>query len=157
MRQALARTLLLMRDHLDPHVTDDELVEALTGVTVSIRCSADCARTHAGQTALITLCALLARSGHRIYFDAPDGPLIGSQPPARMRSLHGVIAEVAAELPNHPGTTLGLPTSADLEILLGSTAPSGTAHQSIALGWGRWAASLGPGGLGFSEHEWPIG
>lgn len=157
MRDALDRTLLLMRDHLDPKVTDAELLAALAGVTVTIRSDAECAATHAGQSAIITLCALLARSGHRVQVDAPDALLSGLQPPARQTRLHTAIAEVASELPLHPGTTITHCALADIEFLLGGAEPSGHAPRTVRLGWSRWAATIGRDETAANETEWPIG
>lgn len=157
MYKVLNRTLLLMRDHLDPRVNDHDLIAALTGVNVSIRCGASCARTHAGQSALVTLCALLARSGHCVHVEAPDVSLAQSQPPARMTTLLGAIAEVAAELPTHPGTTLASQPDADIEVLMGDASPSNTAKRTISIGWDRWSAHLGTDGFPANEPDWPIG
>lgn len=157
MRDALDRTLLLMRDHLDARVTDADLLAALHGVTVSVRCDAATAATHAGQSAIIGLCALLARSGHRVFVDAPDRPLQGIQPPARVMPLHAAVAEVARELPLHPGTVCARPADADIEFLLGTATPSGGAARSVTLGWSRGAASIGGSETTPSEPQWPIG
>jgi hypothetical protein len=137
----LDRTLLLMRDELTDSVTDDQLRAALQAVRVQVRIDRATAATHAGQSGLLTLAWLLARSGHQIWVDAPDLALIRSQPPATATSLVAALLEVGDDLGVGIIVT-GRCDRPELELRLGNLSGSETVANSLALGWSRWSATI---------------
>ena len=120
LRQALDRTLRLMRDEVDDTVSDDTLIAALTGTEVAIVADPANLASHSAQTAYVTAALLMARSGHRVHLLAPDIPLIGAQPP----------------LPAGPMITALLATGSDLlpGIAFSDTMPAGKVDLVITLG-----------------------
>jgi hypothetical protein len=65
LRQALDRTLLLMRDEIVESAGDDTLLAALTGTRVALIADAANIASHSAQTAFVTAALLMARSGHQ--------------------------------------------------------------------------------------------
>ena len=96
--EALNRTLLLMRDHLDPGVSDDALVRALTGTRVMLVAYEANLSSPAAQSALVTAALLTARFGARVYLDIPDVDRRGPQPPLSGRRLASGLLRVGADL-----------------------------------------------------------
>src|SRR5438067_236447 len=78
---ALDRTLLLMRDDLDPDVPDEALINALLDRRVIVVSDAANLESISGQTAFVTIVLLLLRSGTSVVVAAPDVPILGHQPP----------------------------------------------------------------------------
>ncbi|MFM9701341.1 hypothetical protein, partial [Streptomyces europaeiscabiei] len=63
LREALDRTLLLMRDEVRADVPDTVLMEALTGTRIALIGDQTNLASHAAQTAFVTAAILMARSG----------------------------------------------------------------------------------------------
>lgn len=121
-REALDRTLLLMRDHIDPSAPDDVLVDALCAVRVLVVADRPNLRTAAGQSVLVTTVLLAARSGASIYLDLPDVPLLGPQPPLTGDRLLAALLDVGVDLIPESAFVEGHPDSgADLVVLIGDT------------------------------------
>src|SRR5688572_28441505 len=80
-RDALDRTLALMRDHIRPSVDDAALTAALTGVRVLFIADRVNLRAANGQHALVAAVLLAARVGAQVFIDIPNVPLTGIQPP----------------------------------------------------------------------------
>src|SRR5690242_10568823 len=80
-REALDRTMRLMRDDLSAEVPDEALLAALTAPLVLIVADAANLRSPAAQTALVTATLLILRSGTSVVVDAPDVLSAGPQPP----------------------------------------------------------------------------
>ena len=92
--QALARTALLIElDIFGPGADHHAIIDGLRDTTARIVTDRANIDTPAGQTALVTLYALLAMQGLRIDPDVPATPMRSSQPPLRGTSL-------PASLPN---------------------------------------------------------
>jgi len=121
-REALDRTVRLVRDAVPDEVSDDEIVYRLQAMRV--RCVADDANvtSRSGQTALVTLISLVARMGVQIALDVPDVELVGPQPPLRGTRLRSALIDLGQDLV--PGTTVtddpAIPC--DLSVVLGNTA-----------------------------------
>src|SRR5690348_4752153 len=98
LRDALDRTLLLMRDEVHDTVTDDELIAAVTGLRVALIADADNIASHSAQTAFVTAAMLMARSGHHVHVVCPPVTLVGPQPPLGRGDLVEELARVGADM-----------------------------------------------------------
>lgn len=139
--EGLDRTLLLMRDHVGPSASDDDLIAALTGTGIAIVGDDASLSTHAAQCAFITAALLMARSGHAVHLVAPDLPMTLPQPPLGKGSLITSLLELGSDL--LPGVLFDaekLPThEIDLVVLIGDTRWDGRARHAIRLGASDWA------------------
>lgn len=119
--EALARTALLIRmDALDGRPADDRaIVEGLRATTARIITDHANLRSHAGQTALITLHNQLIMTGLRIDLDMPDITLELPQPPLHGASLAAALADYADDL--IPGGSTTDATRPDITFALGDT------------------------------------
>src|SRR6266436_29746 len=98
LRQALGRTLLLMRDEVKDSVDDDTLLAALTGTRVALIADAANIGSHSAQTAFVTSALLMARSGHQVHLLCPDIPMVGPQPPLAPGELISQLMRTGADL-----------------------------------------------------------
>jgi molybdopterin/thiamine biosynthesis adenylyltransferase len=160
MREALDRTLLLMRTELVDEVTDDELMAALTGTRVMIAADAVAAATHSGQSAIVAAAMNMARSGHEVWLWLEDAALAGPQPPLTGSTLLEGLLDVGEDL--LPGWRFrqGAPDGeVDLLVVFGRTDADLPARQKICLNAGPWSARLAPveEGTGWTAGDWPIG
>jgi hypothetical protein len=78
-RDALDRTVLLMRDEIEPSVSDDAMVDALTSTRVALITDPENLTSHSAQSAFITAALQMGRSGHSVHLIAPDIPMVGAQ------------------------------------------------------------------------------
>src|SRR5437867_3646499 len=81
--QALARTLLLLRDHIRPEVSDRLLEEALLNVQIAVVGDLANVQREAAQHAVVTAALLAGRSGGTLHLALPDAPLLGIHAPLR--------------------------------------------------------------------------
>ncbi|MES2136895.1 MAG: hypothetical protein V4502_07545 [Pseudomonadota bacterium] len=147
-----------MRTDLTETVTDEELLAALTGTMVVITAGEDVVCTHSGQSAITTAAILMARSGHQVYLDIPDVPVMGAQPPLISGdSLVSALLECGADLLPGRYFHVGRPEGeVDLSVALGQcmTAP---AAQVIALNATDSGARLSETASAWSAGDWPTG
>jgi hypothetical protein len=144
LREALDRTLRLMRDEVYESVTDDELIAALTGLRVALIADAANIATHSAQTAFVTTAMLMARSGHRVHLICPPVVLAGRQPPLGRGELVEELARAGADL--LPGYAFALEAPAgevDIAIVLGDSAISVRAARHVRLNASAWSGRLG--------------
>jgi hypothetical protein len=158
LAEALKRTLLLMRTDLTEGVTDEEMLAALTDTKVVITAGEDVVRTSSGQSAITAAAILMARSGHEVYLDIPDVPMLGAQPPLLSGgSLMSTLLECGADLLPGRCFHVGRPEGeADLSVSLGQCMAA-PAAQVIALNATDWVARLSERGSAWSAGDWPIG
>jgi hypothetical protein len=160
LREALDRTLLLMRDEVHKTVTDDELIWALTGVQVALIADAANIASHSAQTAFVTAAMLMARSGHRVYLLCPRIALMGQQPPLGSGYLVEELVRVGADLlPGYAFTTEAPEGKVDIAIALGNAAIPVRAARRIRLNAGAWSGCLGDDratGV-WNGGPWPLG
>ena len=160
LREALDRTLLLIRDEVGSVPADDVLLDALTGVTVALVADTLNLSTHSAQTALITAALLMARSGHQVSIAAPNVELVGPQPPLQPGRLVDSLLAVGRDL--LPGVELRMAEAnqqVDLAITLGDAAMSVMASRTIRINAGPWSGSVGPESSRqrWRGGEWPVG
>lgn len=158
LSEALKRTLILMRTHLADAVTDEELIAALTGTKVVITAREDVVRTRSGQAAITAAASLMARSGHEVYLDILDGPVLGAQPPLLSgESFISALLQCGADLLPGRYFHVGRPDGeADLGLALGQCMAAPVA-QAIALNATDSGARLSEAGSTWSARDWPIG
>jgi hypothetical protein len=97
-REALDRTMRLMRDDLRADVSDEVLLTALLGQRARLVADATNLASPAAQTAFVATTLLLLRSGTSVVLDAPEVNLIGAQPPLRHDKLLAGLLEVGTDL-----------------------------------------------------------
>lgn len=156
LEKALGRTMLLMRGDLVPQVTDEQLLAALTSVSVSVVADEAVCSTHSGQCAVVTTALTLARSGHQVRVVCPDAELVGPQPPLRGSSLASALAEISDDLLPGRGIAFGGSGIRDLAIVLGDGVPA-DAVRTIHFGADDWSAAFGPDPKAWRARDWPLG
>lgn len=157
----LARTCLLFQVDLglpDPAV----VLRALTTPNILIVADEATVNTLAGQVAITTGAMLMARSGHRVFIDAPDAPLIGHQPPMTGGTLYEAIASVSAELIDGVEIGVGCPLFAPhITFVCGQlVAPFRfNANRVASVGWTDWSGEIRdwPMAARYSGSDWPMG
>ncbi len=157
-KEALDRTVRLVRDAVPDEVSDDEIVERLQ--SFRIKCVADEAnlRTHAGQAALITLVSLVVRMGVQVVLDVPEVKLIGPQPPLRGKHLRAALVDFGADVVPGTAVTFVIQSVCDLVFVLGDTPAEMAPNVWRATGT-NWAGSIAhaiSAGKRW-DAEWPIG
>lgn len=151
---ALARTILLLRDHIDARVPDAVVAEALTDVRVTIAADRANAVSAGAQHAIVTTALLAARSGAQVALELPSGlPLLGAQAPlqgdrlapALMTALEDLIPGVTHN--RYRGARRGRGVS-DVAILIGDTPWRGRAGRILRLQSDPWAGAIASAGAG---------
>lgn len=147
--EQLSRTMLLLATDLGIN-HDKAIVRALHQPNVVLVADIEVASSFAGQVALTTTAMLARRSGHQVFVDAPDAPLIGFQPPMAGSSLHEAIVSVADKMIHGDTIAIGCPLLVpDIALVFGNgTAGVGVrAKRIISVGWSKWSGTL---------NNWPI-
>jgi hypothetical protein len=160
LREALDRTLLLMRDDLRAEVDDSALIAALTGTEVVLVADSRNLTSHSAQCAFITAALLMARSGHRVHLAAPDIPLVGTQPPLRGQKLVSALLETGGDLLPGIGFSAYAPRGdAALCVCFGDSAPRFRAQRTLAVNATAWSARLGAtlDSKRWVDGDWPLG
>lgn len=140
--ESLDRTFRLMRDDLRDEVTEDQLLEALTGTDVVLIADAASVSTHAGQCGFITAALLMARSGHQVYLMAPDVPLVGLQPPLKAGGLITSLLEIGSDLLPGVHFSTAQPRHTNLAVVMGNSPVKGPAAQVLGVNATAWSAEL---------------
>lgn len=158
LRQALNRTLLLMRDELIESVNDEALLDALTGTNVVLTADEVTLQSHSAQCAYVTAAILMARSGHKVHLRAPDVQKTGPQPPLRDGNLISSLMALGNQLLPGVEFTTEIPKFVDIEIILGKAASSTTATRQIYIRATKWSAYLSyKNAQDWELTEWPLG
>jgi hypothetical protein len=159
LREALDRTLLLIRDEIREEAADDLLLETLVGVEVALVGDESNLSSHSAQCAFVTAATLMARSGHKIYLVAPDLPLSAAQPPLTSDRLITSLAEVGHDLLPGIEMVIGAPDHiVDLAVSFGDAPVELSAQQYLVLSADMWSATLSSSaGERWPNLQWPIG
>lgn len=160
LREALDRTLLLMRDEVHETVRDDELIAALTGLRVALIADAANITSHSAQTALVTAALLMARSGHSVHLMCPPVALAGPQPSLGRGELVEELSRAGADLlPGYAFTNGGSVDEFDIAIALGDSAIPVQAARHVWLNASSWSGRLGDESAKYiwSGKSWPLG
>lgn len=158
--KALARTLLLLRDHVRPEVTDGTLSTVLRDFRVVLVADAANLASEAGQHALVTAALLMARSGAAIDLAIADIRCRGAQAPLVGDYLGPALFEAFDDL--LPGVRTQVRSGArgvDLAVVLGDTPWTGRARCVLRLSGDAWAGAITAGGSGsrWCELGSPVG
>jgi len=145
--EGLARTLLLIRDHVRLDASDVSIAQALLGTRVAVIGDRPNLRVEAAPHALVTTALLVARWGATVHVLVPDLPLIGVHAPLSGGYLEPSLLEVLGDLLPAVHGSAGLPTDGlDVAVLIGDTPWSGRAARVIRLQADAWSGSIVTGG-----------
>lgn len=159
--EQLARTILLFQNDLG--IADPAIVlRALTAPTISLIADSQVAGSRSGQVAITTAAMLMARSGHNVFIDTPDAPLVGEQPPLRGSSLHDGIASISDQMIEGAQIAIGCPLfPADIAFGFGGgVAGIGIRARRLAsVGWTNWSGEITEWPLRptMNLDDWPLG
>src|SRR5712692_3533308 len=160
LREALDRTLLLMRDELVDTASDELLLAALTETSVALVADGANLVSHSAQSSYITAALLMARSGHKVHLVAPDVPLIGPQSPLQPGGLVSSLLAVGRDMLPGIEFSVELPyEEVDLDVKFGDSISKVRAGRSISVGATPWSAWLRAAGSGsrWTRTQWPFG
>lgn len=159
LRIALDRTLLLMRDELDDDLSDEVMLDALTGTTVTLVADEQNLASHSAQSAFITTALLAARSGHAVHLIAPNVSLVSQQPPLRGPRLMDALIDVGQELIPGIAFRTDIPhRRVDVEVRWGDSQSRSTSHHTFSMTADAWAATLSAHhSRAWPRLEWPLG
>jgi len=157
--QGLARTLLLLRDHVHPDVPDRNLAEALTRTRIAIVGDRPNLQVESAQHAFVTSALLAARSGASVHLVAPDLPLLGKHTPLRGDRLEAALLDALEDLiPELHGAATLPAEELDLAIIIGDTPWSGRARRVARLQADAWSGGIvSGGGTRWCDHASPFG
>lgn len=133
--EASARTVAIVREQLLGAGEWPLIGEFLRGHRVRLVADRRVAASLAGQELILTATLLIRRMGMAVEVDAPDAPFAATGPPFIGYSLHEALRSVEDQL--LPETTFGIGISddiADVEFVLGSCRPTGSARRSLRVG-----------------------
>jgi len=159
LEDALDRTLRLVETQLRPDAPRADVLQALTTTRVMLRADHDTLSTASGQSALVTAALAMARSGHEVWIDAPDVPMVGAQSPLNGVRLLPALAEVGADLLPTRVIAIGHPPGpVDAAFAFGA-APLPTADAAWRLNARAWTARLLPPEEmeRWRADDWPLG
>lgn len=157
----LSRTMLLLERDLG--INDPDLLRrALCAPVVVLVADKGTVESVAGQVAVSTSANLLARSGHQVFIDTPDAPLIGYQPPMSGKTFHEALGDLGGQLVDGAFVAIGCPLlPADIAFVFGDgNAGIGTrAKQLYSVGCSDWSGSLRKWPLqsSWTALDWPMG
>jgi len=155
----LARTLLLLRDHVRADVPDPALAEALLKTRIAVVGDRPNLRVESGQQALVTTALLAVRWGASVHVVVPDLPLVGAHAPLHGDRLEPALVDVLEDLiPDVHGSTTLPDGAADLAILIGDTPWSSRATRVLRLEADAWCGAITQGaGSRWQDYRSPFG
>lgn len=157
----LARTVLLLQTDLG--ITDPQVVlRALLRPVIVLVADATTVETLSGQVAISTAAMLAARSGHQVYIDTPDAPLVGRQPPLDAATFHEAMGMMDSQLVGGATVAIGCPLlPADIAFVFGNgSAAIGTrANRIYSVGCSDWSGTVRkwPRQSRWTANNWPLG
>ena len=143
---ALDRTLLLMRDVLVPEVSDDQLLEALTGTRVSFLADHGNLKAESCQHAVVSGFLLSARLGVQLRVDVPNVLLRGYHAPLCLPHLHDALLEIGGDiLPTATASISQTWAPPDLTVLFGDSTQTSDHGPVVRVCGGGWEGAIVPG------------
>ena len=144
LHEALSRTALLVEmDVFGAGADHRAIIDGLCGTTARIISDQANVDSPAGQTALVTLYALLAMMGLQVDLDVPAAELRSGQPPVRGTTLPAALLAYSADL--LPGSLARLYADPDVTFALGDTPAPTSAVRVSGTGWTAAVGRLLPG------------
>lgn len=158
--EQLLRTIALFQTEFE--IGDGSLVlSTLTKLKVALVAGDEVTSTKAGQVALLTSALLLARSGHQVFINVLDAPLVGYQPPFDGATIYEAVANLRGQLITGSDISIGFPVQPDIAFDIGgrSSIPPFTARKTLSVGWSAWSGEIAewPWKPLSTEHDWPLG
>lgn len=158
--EQLSRTIALYKTDLG--IADDHVVEAaLRRFNILLAIGHPASSTRAGQCSVLTAAMLLARSGHNVFVQATDGPMVGHQPPFEGVSLHEAVQSVHGQLIDSSNIRLGAPDRIDIAFDFGTTSSIAPyqSRRTVSVGWSAWSGEISdwPPQPPVTEFDWPMG
>jgi hypothetical protein len=158
LREALDRTILLMRDEVESSSSDDTLLDALTSTRIALIADAENLASHSAQTAFITAALQMARSGHSVHIIAPDIPMVGVQIPLPSGAIVTELLKVGRDiLPSVEFSSVYANEPFDLVVALGDTTHDIAGRRAIRLNATEWSGSITQRAERWSAGDWPLG
>ena len=156
----LARTIALFQIELE--ISDAALIErAMTRLEIALVAGDAVMRTRAGQIAVLTSAMLLARSGHQVFINVFDVPLIGHQPPFQGKTVYEAITNLRSQLIDGSDISIGYPVKPSMAFEFGgrSCIAPFKETRTVSVGWSSWAGELAEWPLKppCTEDDWPMG
>lgn len=149
----LTRTILLSRDYVSDHLTDDEICLNLQSVRVLCVSDLQNLSSYSGQTALVTLVSLLGRMGMQVGLCIPEVEMLGPQPPLTVGPLRAMLMTLSENVIAGAFVRRNLGFQPDIVFVLGDTE-----FDSQELFWrlsgDDWAGSLKTGKIRTGSHAW---
>jgi hypothetical protein len=158
--EELSRMILLCRDYACDELSDLEILNRFQSVRVLCTSDEHNLLSHAGQTALTTLVALLSRMGMQVQLKIPEVPLLQLQPPLRGNFLKEALLASSESLITGAIVQSSPHSTPDLVFVLGDTRIKAPGCPYWRLSGSDWRGSLS-----FEEHssvpkwngDWPVG
>jgi hypothetical protein len=158
--EELSRMILLCRDYACDELSDLEILNRFRSVRVLCTSDENNLLSHAGQTALTTLVALLSRMGMQVQLEIPETPLLQLQPPLWGDFLQEALLASSESLITGATVHRDPHSAPDLVFVLGDTRIKAPRCPYWRLSWSDWRGSLS-----VEEHssvptwngDWPIG
>ena len=122
LREALARTALLVRRDFFPNLSETQIADGLAAINVRIVSDADNLASPAAQTAVVAAAIVVAQSGAGVVLDIPDVAFAAPQPPLE-HGIVGLRGALTAHLDRLPAQRIGraAATVPDLVVAFGDT------------------------------------
>lgn len=151
----LTRTILLSRDYVSDHLTDEEI--CLNLQSVRVLCVSDLRNlsSYSGQTALVTLVSLLLRMGMQVGLCIPEVEMVGPQPPLAFGPLRAMLMTLSENViaGAFVRRNLGFQPDIDIIFVLGDT-KFDSQQMFWRLSGDDWAGSLKMGDTRTESHAW---
>jgi hypothetical protein len=149
----LTRTILLSRDYVSDHLTDEEIYLNLQ--CVRVLCVSDLRNlsSYSGQTALVTLVSLLLRMGMQVELCIPEVEMVGPQPPLTVGPLREMLMTLSENVIVGAFVRRNLGFQPDIIFVLGDT-KFDSQQMFWRLSGDDWAGSLKMGDTRTESHAW---
>jgi len=158
LRNALDRTVLLMRDEVEPSISDATMIAALTGTRIALVADSENLASHSGQSAFITAALQMGRSGHSVHLMAPDIPIVGAQIPLADGTIITEMLKIGRDiLPGVEFSTAFADEPFDLVIALGDTKHGVLGRRAIRLNASDWSGLITQRVERWRAGDWPMG
>ncbi len=160
-RDALDRTVLLIRRvlHLDESHAD-QIVQALSSISVCILADCKNLKCFAGQSCFVTFVQLVQAMGCQVKLVMPEVPLMGPQPPLIGDELRAALVAYGEDsMPESSIDLVDRISANDLVFVLGDSRLDGTTNAGWRLSGGTWwgATTTIHGGAPRWVGEFPVG